>query len=154
MPKKSKVPAKKEVGLKKEISAGASSQQRIAYLAEEKFEKEKRMITYTGVSFFMILILVFWVINFKRNFQDIAVDQNSSLPEWGQLTEKVKDTIEGAKNNIVEVKNEIQGVGTIAVDAATSSASAVGNLSVATTTRNSFLPALKTKLEDSKEIKK
>ena len=156
MPKKTKQPAKKEVGQKKEVSAGAG-QQRIAYLAEEKFEKEKRMIMWTGVSFFMILIMIFWVINFQRNFKAIAMDQKGGLPDWQQVTQQFQATM----NNTSEVKNEIQKVGTVVASTTSGAAdqiqyeAAATDKIISTTTRNSFLPALRTKLEDSQlEIKK
>ena len=69
-----------------------------------KIERSKRMVMWAGVTFFMILILAFWIFNLKKVFR--APVNNASLPQqefnWSKMTDEFKDTMEQMRKDLDE----------------------------------------------------
>jgi hypothetical protein len=78
-------------------------------------ERDKRLIMYSGVSFFMLLIVFFWIINIKQVFKQTAANSqtNNSLAEFDQLSGDLSEALEEIKNGVREIKSEINATTTV-----------------------------------------
>ncbi len=69
-----------------------------------KIERNKRMVMWAGVTFFMILILAFWIFNLKTVFR--APVNNASSPQqefsWSEMTDEFKSTMEQMRKDLDE----------------------------------------------------
>ncbi|MEA3398117.1 MAG: hypothetical protein U9R06_00020 [Patescibacteria group bacterium] len=116
----SKPPKKKEnilnYGLKSDVEqsfiGGNREQVRIGFkknvkqIDYNKLEKDKRLILISGVTFFMVLILFFWVYNIKNMFKDQVLNnaEETKITDWELLTNEIGDSIKNIKDDIVEIK--------------------------------------------------
>ncbi len=71
----------------------------------EKVERDKRMILWSGVTFFMILIFIFWIYNLKQIFVKVEPNDNSQEFIWSDIAENFTKTIGEVKDNIAEIKD-------------------------------------------------
>lgn len=73
---------------------------------QEKIEKDKMLILYSGVAFFMVLFAVIWAANFRIIFgaNQPAGDAGAQLKE---ISGKFSDSIKNLKENIAAIKSEI-----------------------------------------------
>jgi len=63
-------------------------------------ERDKRMLLWTGVGFFMLLILAFWLIGLKQTFKRIESENaNKSGGELDEITEDLGKAISEMKKN-------------------------------------------------------
>lgn len=104
----------------------------------KKLEKEKRLLLWSGVAFFMTVILVFWVINLKQVFKETAsAPKNEEGMDWSKISEDFSKTMQEAKQAIGDLKAPVE------MEIATSS------LGIATST--SEIDELKKRLEKLEE---
>ena len=102
---------KKEAGLAEELQESGEikidkeSKKIILPGQEEKIERDKKLMMWTGVSFFMVLILGFWILNIKSIFKEAKdVGNNSSRFEWNKITNEFDQTMEQIKKGLEELK--------------------------------------------------
>lgn len=72
----------------------------------EKIEKDKMLILYSGVAFFMILFAVVWAVNFKSIFGANQPNSDSDT-QLKEISGKFSDSIKNLKENIAAIKSEI-----------------------------------------------
>ena len=74
-----------------------------------KIEREKRLIMRSGVTFFMMLIVFFWVINVKNLFKNTEAQNFNNLPsaEWQDIEDEFSETMEEIKSRLSELKPEV-----------------------------------------------
>lgn len=77
-------------------------------MIKEKIEKDKRLIMWSGVTFFMSLILVFWIFNIKSIFktneaekQDLGFELTNMTGELGRSIGEFRKSWEEAKTEKV-----------------------------------------------------
>lgn len=72
-----------------------------------KVEKDKMLIMWSGVTFFMILIISFWVYNTKLSFQNINSGA-SQVPkfEFDKLSNQISEKMEEIEKNVNDVKDQ------------------------------------------------
>jgi len=102
---------KKEAGLIEElkkpgrIKIDRESKKIILPDQEEKIERDKTLMMWAGVSFFMVLISAFWVLNIKSVFKGTKeARENPQKFEWEKITNEFDQTIEQIKEGLVELK--------------------------------------------------
>jgi hypothetical protein len=72
---------------------------------KDRIERDKKLMMWAGVSFFMILILGFWVLNIKSVFKGATeARENPQKFEWGKITNEFDQTIEQIKEGLNELK--------------------------------------------------
>lgn len=71
----------------------------------KRTEKDKRFLMWAGVSFFMILIVIFWIYNTKESIKQSSLKWQSSekATAWNQMADELSD-------KIVEMRNDIKAV--------------------------------------------
>jgi len=102
---------KEEVGLTKElqesqrIKINKEGKKVILSGQEEKVERDKKLMMWAGVSFFMVLILALWVLNIKSIFKEVKNPvNNSSRFEWNKISDEFGQTMEQIKKGLSELK--------------------------------------------------
>ena len=70
----------------------------------ERVERSKRLVMWSGVTFFMLVIVVVWVLNIKSVFQ--AVPSTGNDMDWQEITNNVSKSLEEAKKSVEEIKGE------------------------------------------------
>lgn len=75
-------------------------------------DKGKRMLMWCGVSFFMIIISFFWIMNLRYTFKVSAQtkEENSSLHELKEVKQDFSKTLDEIKKGFSEVKKIIKDV--------------------------------------------
>lgn len=72
---------------------------------EERTGRDKKLMMWAGVSFFMILILAFWILNIKSVFKGAKeARENPQKFEWNKITNEFDQTIEQIKKGLNELK--------------------------------------------------
>lgn len=71
----------------------------------EKIEKDKKLIMYSGVAFFMMLFIAFWFLNIKSIFN--SRQNGDSGAQLKEISGQFRDSIKDLKENIKEIKSEI-----------------------------------------------
>jgi len=101
---KKTAPVKKKSEIK--INPETLDQEMVSAYQEDKVERDKKMIMWTGVSFFMVLILVGWTWSFKKAMKKINVqsDQGSAI-DWAEISSDFSQTMDQMKQGLAEVKN-------------------------------------------------
>jgi type II secretory pathway component PulM len=108
-------------------------------------ERDKRMILWTGVTFFMAVIFIFWIFNLKSTFKQIESENvGDSDFNWNEITDGFGKTMDEMKENLAEIKEFAE----TADEASTSTEN-----TISTTTRDIFsdqeeIGALKARLEE------
>ena len=91
---------------KQEISGPQKSQARV-FSAEPLSEKKKSLIMWSGVVFFMALVLVLWGINIRQEFKKVSaannVDQSST--DWQKMTQDLTSKLDEMKKNLDTISN-------------------------------------------------
>ena len=79
----------------------------------ERIEKDKRLMMWAGVTFFMVLIASAWIYNTKKVFEHSNLENDSrfSATEWQNLTAEIDDKIGELKENLKDIK-EFTGTST------------------------------------------
>jgi len=70
----------------------------------EEVEKNKRLVMWSGVTFFMLAIIIIWAINIKSVFKAAPETAGSDL-NWEEISENFSRSMEEAKKGIDEVKS-------------------------------------------------
>ncbi|MFA6106404.1 MAG: hypothetical protein WC745_01880 [Patescibacteria group bacterium] len=70
----------------------------------EEVEKNKRLVMWSGVTFFMLAIIVIWVLNIKNIFQATPETAKSDF-NWEEISDNFSRSMEEAKKGIDEVKD-------------------------------------------------
>lgn len=63
-------------------------------------ERDKRLVMWTGVSFFMILIVFLWFINTKKVFNRINENNKIQNIESSEVSDKIDKTFEEIKEKL------------------------------------------------------
>ena len=73
----------------------------------QRTEKDKQFLMWAGVSFFMILIVIFWAYNTKESIKRSRVNWESSekAVAWSQMADELSDKILEIKNDINTVRS-------------------------------------------------
>ncbi|MDD5071140.1 MAG: hypothetical protein PHQ42_00130 [Patescibacteria group bacterium] len=89
---KSEKPVKREIGKPR-------------LFQDEKIERDKKLMMWAGVSFFMVLIFAGWVLNMRSVFRGAKEARNNYRQfEWDKLTGDFGQTIEQIKKGLEELK--------------------------------------------------
>ena len=122
----------------------------------EKIEKDKKIMLIAGVSFFMILIVSFWVYNTKKVFQQTAKSiENNTTSSFSEITDELGKNITEMKDGLTKIKEfESRSATTTATttfqalpDGLKSTASTT-EISTTTLSQKLELEILKQKIED------
>jgi len=86
---------------KEEIKDETNNTDQKEILPYKEIEKEKNLVMWSGVTFFMLLILFFWVYNTKLVFRKIA-EESPKYPDFelNKLSEDISKTIKEVEKNI------------------------------------------------------
>lgn len=77
---------------------------------KQRTEQDKRLMMWAGVSFFMVVILFVWILNFKNTFKTIeANNTNTTNFEWSEITDTFSQTMDEVKKGLAELR---EGTGT------------------------------------------
>ncbi|MFH1822374.1 MAG: hypothetical protein ABH830_01585 [Patescibacteria group bacterium] len=73
---------------------------------DHKIEQDKKLMLWSAIIFFMILILVFWAMNFDKIFS-ISQPENKTKSEfnWNKISEEFSQTMSEVREGIGEIKN-------------------------------------------------
>ncbi|MDD5291319.1 MAG: hypothetical protein PHZ04_04385 [Patescibacteria group bacterium] len=89
----------------REIKVDKESKKIILPSQEEKIERDKKLMMWAGVSFFMVLISAFWILNIKSIFKETKeARDNPQKFEWEKITNEFGQTIEQIKEGLTELK--------------------------------------------------
>lgn len=69
----------------------------------EKVEQEKRLIMWSGITFFMVLITFFWVYNFNNVFL-VEADKQIAGKSWEELSDEFGQQLEQMKIDIEKIQ--------------------------------------------------
>lgn len=72
---------------------------------QEREERDKKLIMWSGVTFFMILILAVWAFNVKNSIKASEPKNNGQDINWVQMTEQLNQTMQEMKKNLADLKN-------------------------------------------------
>jgi len=77
------------------------------YNYNENIERDKKLMMWAGVCFFMVLILFFWIINIKSvfNIKEVNNVNNKSQFNWQEITDNFNKTMDEIKNIKSEMDN-------------------------------------------------
>lgn len=73
---------------------------------EAKLDKEKQLIIFSGVTFFMVLIAFFWIINVSQVFEKMRIasdDDNDLAGTWQELSEGLGQRLDQMKVNLDKI---------------------------------------------------
>jgi len=78
------------------------------HISHEKVERDKRLMMWAGVAFFMVLIFGVWIFNLKNIFKttEIKNTNNSAVQEWDKIADEFSKTLEKVKEGMAELKDE------------------------------------------------
>ncbi len=81
---------------------------------DEQQERDKKILLWSGVSFFMVMIFLLWIFNMQSIFKGVEQDKNKSFFSNFSInqesTNQTVDQIKNKLNSIKEVsKNQEQG---------------------------------------------
>lgn len=116
--------------LKKTELNQANKEERAELLLEhaQKIEHDKRLIMYTGVSFFMILFAGFWFVSFTGAVKN-SIPEDKTGESLNEVLAKLKTNLDKAKDEVGQIKN--QAVQIISTSTATTSqALSIDNMNV------------------------
>ena len=65
---------------------------------------DKRLIMWSGISFFMVLILLFWFLNIKNVFRNIKDSSSPSQFSWSEISDEFDKTMKQIKQGVDELK--------------------------------------------------
>ncbi len=77
---------------------------------QERMEKDKRLIMWSGIIFFIVLIIGFWLMNIKSILQINSFSQNkgsSSQINWNSFRDELNKTMTEIKQRLSEI-NQLQ----------------------------------------------
>ena len=84
---------------------------------KDKDEKDKRLVMWTGVAFFMFLIVFLWFLNIRTVFsnasfgignKDSKIDFDEISEEFNKSFEKVKETMDELNKMVAEEKEDLK----------------------------------------------
>ncbi len=105
---KEKIIEKKEIAkkIKQPKKKTKKQPQDVKQSDPEKIERDKRLMMWAGVTFFMVLIFGVWIFNIKNVFKTIEnTDTNSSaVQEWDKIADEFSATLEKVKEGMAELK--------------------------------------------------
>lgn len=78
--------------------------------------KDRVLLMWAGVTFFMILIFFAWVMNTKKIFQENRVDYSENSSNWFESKEGLSETINLLKEGLEEIKEMRQDLSTESQD--------------------------------------
>lgn len=109
-----KVEAKERVEYKyKERIFDEEPRGRIISLNDHAAERKKKMIMWTGVTFFMVLIGGFWLFNFKNVFKNQVADSDAERVDMEQITENLSKTMEEVSKSLDKLKEGASATGAV-----------------------------------------
>lgn len=89
----------------KAISDNRENGVSLRFQSEKKIERDKNLMMWTGVSFFMVLFFVLWLINIENVFKKVEEDKNNSRQfEWNKIKDEFSQTVGQVKANFVALK--------------------------------------------------
>ncbi len=73
----------------------------------ETVEREKKLIMYTGIAFFMILIVSVWIFNIKNVFESTKAKtgDNTARVQLNEITDEFSKNMEQLKQGLEEIKS-------------------------------------------------
>lgn len=78
-----------------------------AHIDSVKVEREKGLIMYTGIAFFMILIISVWIFNMKSVFKSTKAKtgDNTAQAQLNEITDEFSKNMEQIKEGLKEIKS-------------------------------------------------
>lgn len=106
--KAANVAPKKTSGKPKEEAAATSQRKN----SQEKIDRDKRLIMWTGVTFFMLLIVVVWVFSMKYQLEQVRIqnDNSDSSQDWRELSDEVGEKMAEIISGFKKIKSFEQNV--------------------------------------------
>jgi hypothetical protein len=76
---------------------------------EDKIDAKKKKIIWVGVSFFMVVIFIFWIINLNKVFKEIKVenDKKSDNLNLDEVKNNLGAIIDQAKAGLKDLKSPV-----------------------------------------------
>ena len=72
---------------------------------DQKIERDKKLMMWAGVSFFMVLFLAIWIINVKSVFRETpGGDKSDSQLEWDKISDDFGQAMDNIKKGLDEFK--------------------------------------------------
>ncbi len=113
---KKKTPAKKivikEAVQEVEESDYPEDQDVLNTYQKQEEQKDRTLLMWAGVTFFMVLIGFVWIMNTKRVFQETKLSAPESDVNWSELGEGISDTWGTLKQELGEIKKMNQASST------------------------------------------
>lgn len=81
----------------------------------ERVERSKRLVMWSGVTFFMLVIIVVWALNIKSVFQ--AVPSTGDGTDWQEISSNVSKSLEEAKKSMEEIKEQAKEIASTSPEA-------------------------------------
>ncbi|MBU0898160.1 MAG: hypothetical protein ABIJ83_03070 [Patescibacteria group bacterium] len=72
---------------------------------QRNIEQDKKIVMITGVTFFMVLIISFWLLNIKNTFQLDSTKVSENNFNWAEMKKGLNDITVETKKSIKEIKN-------------------------------------------------
>ena len=102
------VEIKKNLNLEKEIKAeeiARLSKAKQPKIISEKLEKDKQLIMWSGIIFFMILVVFIWVYQIKSSIsQTKSESNNQKTEEWKEVFSDLEENIGNLKTDLEKIK--------------------------------------------------
>jgi len=75
-------------------------------ILEEKIERSKELIMWSGVIFFMLLITFLWIYNIRHTFEAsrLESDSESGIKSWQEMTNDLEERISDFKDSYEDIK--------------------------------------------------
>ena len=73
----------------------------------QRLEREKRMIMWSGITFFMVLIVCFWIYNASQIFKssEIKSDSEFTLDDWDKMSQEMGERLRQLKSGLEEIRD-------------------------------------------------
>ncbi|MEK7068020.1 MAG: hypothetical protein AAB956_03415 [Patescibacteria group bacterium] len=107
------MPAKRRI-TKKTVEQTRKVSAVLTFDHQAKLEREKRLAMWAGVGFFMAVIFVAWLINFKNNVSSISGGADIKDTKIEDITANFKTIIAETKKNMEELGDVITNSGQVA----------------------------------------
>jgi hypothetical protein len=72
----------------------------------ERINQSKRMIIITGVSFFMVLVFVFWLINTSYSINKLHLENKDGISDiWNDISQNMQDQLDAIQSETKVIDN-------------------------------------------------
>lgn len=104
--KKKKEPAKKPPDNRGKRTSTIPRESIQEEIMHEKVERNKRLIMWSGVTFFMVLIVFGWAYSTRQVFKNVEGnnEENFSLSDWREITTEISEKMSQIENDLKAIE--------------------------------------------------